>query len=129
MRVDPYGRGGRGHDGLDLGVITSLAIVKSEDQAQVRALLPKRPKASGFAAVEDINKVPLHDAAARQGYQRFLAAGLPRAFALSTDGRTWAQNSGGFDAINPALNHCGQLSKQTCKLYAVDDDAVWTGRN
>jgi hypothetical protein len=110
---------------LDLGIVTSLTIVKSEDQAQVRASFPKRPKASGFAAIQDIAKVPLHDDAARQGYKRFLAATLPRAFALSPDGRTWAQNSGGSDAISPALTHCAQLSKQTCKLYAVDDDVVW----
>jgi hypothetical protein len=72
---------------LDLGVVTSLEIMKSTDQAEIRAMLPKRPTATSFAAIEDIGKVPLHDAAAHQGHQRFLAAGLPRAFALSPDGR------------------------------------------
>jgi hypothetical protein len=111
---------------LDLGVVTSLEIVKSQDQAEMRALLPKRPKATGFAAIEDSSKVPLHDAAARQGYQRFLAAGLPRAFAISPKG-SWSFKAGGFDAISLALSHCAQFAKQACKLYAVDDDVVWAG--
>jgi hypothetical protein len=111
---------------LDLGIVTSLAIVKSEDQAEIRALLPKRPGATGFAAIEDIDKVPLHDDAARQAYQRFLAAGLPRAFALSPDGRFWSWKAGDFDSITPALTHCPQAAKQACKLYAVDDYVVWT---
>ena len=112
---------------LDLGIVTSLAIVKSKDQAEIRALLPKRPRATGFAAIEDIGKVPLHDDAARQGYQRFLAVGLPRAIALSPDGRFWNWKAGDFDSITQALTRCSQAAKQTCKLYAVDDDVVWTG--
>jgi hypothetical protein len=73
-----------------------------------------------------MSKFPLRDDAPRQGSDCFLR--LAGAFALSLDDRAWAQNSGGVDAINPALTHCAQLSKQTCKLYAVDDDVVWTGR-
>jgi hypothetical protein len=73
--------------------------------------MPKRPKATRFAAIEDSSKVPLHDAVAHQGYQRFLAAGLPRAFALSPDGRAWSFKAGGLDSINLALSHCAQAAK------------------
>jgi hypothetical protein len=111
---------------LDLGIVTSLAIVKSNDQAEMRAMLGERPKASGYAAITDIDKVPLTDENGRQEYRRFLAAGLPRAIALSPDARFWAWRSGTFDAMAQALERCSQRSSQTCKFYAVDDDVVWT---
>jgi len=111
---------------IELGIATSLEIVKSNDQSELRALLSDRPKASGFAAIEDMDKVPLISDAGRQEYRRFLAARLPRAMALSPDGRAWAWNAGGFDAVNLALSRCAQRSNQTCKLYAVDNDVVWT---
>jgi len=60
---------------IELGIATSLEIVTSNDQSEVRALLPERPKASGFATIEDIDKVPLTSDAGRQEYRRFLAAG------------------------------------------------------
>jgi len=111
---------------IELGIATSLEIVTSNDQSEVRALLPKRPKASGFAAIEDIDKVPLTNDAGRQQYQRFLAARLPRAVALSPDGSVLFWNAGGFDAVNLALTRCSQRSNRTCRLYAVDNDVVWT---
>jgi len=111
---------------IELGIATSLEIVKSTDQSEVRALLPERPKASGFAAIEDIGKVPLAADAGRQEYRRFLAAGLPRAIALSPTGAAWAWNSGVFDAVNLALTRCAQRSNQICKVYAIDNDVVWT---
>ena len=111
---------------IELGIVTSLEIVKSNDQSELRASLPEHPKASGFAAIDDIGKVPLATDAGRQEYRRFLAAGLPRAIALSPDGVAWAWNSGPFDAVNLALTRCAQRSNQTCKLYAVDNDVVWT---
>jgi hypothetical protein len=111
---------------IELGIATSLEIVKSNDQSEVRALLSECPKASGFAAIEDMDKVPLTSDAGRQEYRRFLAAKLPRAMALSPGGRAWAWNAGGFDAVNLALTRCAQRSNQTCKLYAVDNDVVWT---
>jgi len=114
-------------DALDLGIVTSLEIAKSNDQAEVRTKLSDRPKASGFAAIDAIEKVPLGSDAGRQEYRRFLAAGLPRAIALSTNGQFWAWNAGSFDAANLALARCAQWSGQTCKLYAVDNDVVWNG--
>jgi hypothetical protein len=62
---------------LDLGIVTSLAILKSNDQSAVRAALPERRKASGFAAVDDVAAVPLTSENGRREYQRFLAAEPP----------------------------------------------------
>lgn len=113
---------------LDLGIVTSLDIVKSEDQVDVRALLPNPPKASGFAAIEDLGKVPLRSDSGRREYESFLAAPLPRAMALSVDGLDWAWNAGEFDAASLALQRCEQRSGRPCKLYAVDNDVVWSER-
>ncbi len=63
---------------LDLGIVTSLAILKSNDQSAVRAALPERRKPSGFAAVDDVAAVPLTSENGRREYQRFLAAEPPR---------------------------------------------------
>jgi hypothetical protein len=114
-----------GRTALDLGIVTSLTIVKSNDQDEVRAALPPRPKASGFAAVDDVAAVPMASEKGRLEYRRFLAAEPPRALALSPGGTFWAWKAGGFDAAALALSHCAQLSNQTCRLYAVDGDVVW----
>jgi hypothetical protein len=107
---------------LDLGVITSLDIVKSND-------VPEKPRASGYAAIADTRKVPLVSPAGQQEYQRFLNARLPKAFAISPDGKFWAWNAGAFDAMSTALTRCRQRSQQTCSLYAVDDEVVWSPNN
>jgi hypothetical protein len=44
---------------LELGIVTSLEIVQSTDQAALRAALPARPPASGFAAIDDDSGVPV----------------------------------------------------------------------
>jgi hypothetical protein len=114
---------------LDLGVITSLNIVKSNDQAGIKAGIPEKPRASGYAAINDTGKVPLVSPAGQQEYQRFLNARLPKAFAISPDGKFWAWNAGEFDARSAALTRCHQRSQQTCRLYAVDEEVVWSPNN
>jgi len=42
---------------LELGVVTSLDIVHSADRAKIRAAIPARPKASGFASINDDSKL------------------------------------------------------------------------
>jgi hypothetical protein len=114
---------------LDLGVITSLDIVKSNDQAGIRAGIPDKPRASGYARITDTKNVPLVSAAGRQEYQRFLKVKPPRAFAISPGGKFWAWNAGTFDATSAALTRCHQRSQQTCRLYAVDEEVVWSPNN
>jgi len=110
---------------LDLGVVTSLDLVRSNDRASVRATIPLRPAASGWADVEDVRRVPLEPEAGQEEYRRFLRAPLPRAFAVSPTGQHWAWNSGTRDVLNQALLRCAQRSGTTCKLYAVDEVVVW----
>ena len=54
---------------------------------------------------------------------------MPKAFAISPDGRFWAWNAEAFDAMSMALTRCRRRSQQTCSLYAVDDEVVWSPSN
>jgi len=81
------------------------------------------------AVITDTRKRPLVSATGEQEYQRFLNAGLPKGFAISPDGKFWAWNAGTFDVMAAALTRCRQLSQQTCSLYAVDEDVVWSPNN
>src|SRR5271166_275191 len=110
---------------VELGIVTSLQIQRSNDQQEIRQGVPPTPKATGFAVVDHTSRVPLAGTDAVDNYRRFLASALPRAFAISSDGRHWAWQAGTFDAMDKALERCTERSRLTRKLYAVDDDVVW----
>ena len=81
-------------------------------------------KASGFARLEESERVPHVAPTVRSGeYVRFLAADLPRAFAISPSGN-WAWRMG-RDAAQAAIKVCQSQSQTPCALYAVDDRVVW----
>jgi hypothetical protein len=83
------------------------------------------PAASGFAGLEEASKLPyVKETAKSDGYQKFLDADLPRAFAIAPTGN-WAWRSAVGDAMEQALANCERVAKQACKLYAVDDAVVW----
>jgi dienelactone hydrolase len=85
------------------------------------------PASSGFAAVDDVAKVPhLKNDEARDGYRAFLAAAPPKAFALAPNG-AWSWRGEGAGVMRAAIERCQKTAKdETCKLYAVDDAVVWT---
>jgi dienelactone hydrolase len=81
-------------------------------------------KATSFAGLNEAGKVPFVRPAVRtDGYAKFLAADVPRAFAISPSG-AWAWRSGG-DAVEVAMSRCQSQSQAPCALYAVDDRVVW----
>lgn len=83
-----------------------------------------RPSPSGYADLQDKARVPFVNQAAKQsGYNAFLRGPLPRAFAVSRNGR-WGY-AYGPDATNHALDICRRGNEQPCALYAVDRDVVW----
>lgn len=80
--------------------------------------------ASGFADIAEVDKVPHVKPATRtDAYTKFLAADVPRAFAISPRG-AWAWRTG-LDAVEVALSRCQQNARTACQLYAVDDRVVW----
>jgi dienelactone hydrolase len=84
------------------------------------------PPASGFAALADAAALPVQLPAVRVGYQQFLAAKSPRAFAVNAAGQ-WGYASG-EDVMSRALSFCQrQVSPASlaCSLYAVNDSVVW----
>ncbi len=81
------------------------------------------PKASGFAKVGDVERVPVNKASRDNTYAKFLAGNKPRAYAIGPEGYNgWAT---GDWAAGRALGFCQARRGIVCKLYAVDDDVVW----
>jgi hypothetical protein len=81
------------------------------------------PPATNWAPLDDPARLPLTVSERRtEGYKRFLASDLPRAFAIGSPS-AWAFASGG-DVITRALANCAKHATD-CRLYAVDDAVVW----
>ena|SRR5581483_3252550 len=81
------------------------------------------PPASGYAAIGDVDKVPVRDAG-KDRYRYWLTLQPPKAFVVTEKGG-WYQYSRNGDAIAMAFDRCEQL-KINCWLYAVDDRVVFT---
>jgi hypothetical protein len=112
---------------LDLGIVTSLTLVQSHDQQQIRKTILDIPLPSSFAAISDETKLPGISELGRQEYRRFLAAPSPRAFAIAPSGHAWAWNSSLVpDAASRALARCAERAREQCQLYAVDYAVVWS---
>ena len=84
-----------------------------------------KPAVNPGLAVTDVSAVPISASARVAGYEKFLAAPSPRAFAVGQKG-AWGYATGDY-VTGRALGFC-QRSGQPCQLYAVDSDVVWPGR-
>jgi hypothetical protein len=80
------------------------------------------PQPSGFAAIDDVDKVPVREAG-KDVYRRYLTLAAPKAFAVTEDG-SWKMVVKDPNAIALVLDHCEQL-KKGCWLYAVDANVVF----
>ena len=119
-----------------LGFPESVGIIGPKlDAFLARVGLPSRllypeylpipvPPPSHYAALEDVAAVPYMTEPGRALYQRYLAKSLPRAVAIAPNGNA-AIGAGGFDPLAKALELCGKPASG-CRLYAVDNDVVWT---
>lgn len=86
---------------------------------------PPKMAASNFAPIDNISAVPYLTENGREGYRSFLEKATPRAFAVSASGQwSWAEE--GDDPAERVLATCQQSSKTPCRLYAVDQDVVWS---
>jgi len=83
------------------------------------------PAPTNFANIHDEGALPYVGDKGREGYKNFLTKQYPRAFAISPGGR-WAWAEMGDDPLRRALDTCSKNNNQTCRLYAVDDQVVWT---
>jgi hypothetical protein len=84
-----------------------------------------RIRKTDFAAIDNVDAVPyLHDKG-REAYRAFLGKSLPRAFAVSSTG-AWSWAEDGDDPVEQVLANCEKHSPVPCKLYAVNDNVVWS---
>ncbi|HTY02801.1 MAG TPA: CocE/NonD family hydrolase [Rhodocyclaceae bacterium] len=82
------------------------------------------PPQTDFAKLDEIDAVPFLNADGRDGYRKFLAAKMPRAFAISAGGQ-WGWAFGGYDPLARALANCRAKGESRCQLYSVDNSVVW----
>lgn len=116
-----------GHKLIDLG-FTHWRPVVDQFMSTLGFPLPRSkdsPPPTNFAPLAAADKVPLIKEQSRvEGYAKFLAADVPRAFAIGPAGN-WSWRWGDPNASSVALERCKQAAKRACKLYAVDDAVVW----
>ena len=98
------------------------------DELELELARPDRLQTTGvsapaFARLDDVAVLPYVDDEGREGYRRFLAGGLPRAFAISDNGH-WIRVNAARGAARLAMSRC-QTYGGRCRLYAVDDEVVW----
>src|SRR5512135_40549 len=82
------------------------------------------------AALDDAKAVPHLDSSGQEGYRDFLNFDQHRAFAIAPGG-AWSWKGGETSAkaaSTAALQTCQAESRQTCVLYAVDDQVVFDAR-
>jgi dienelactone hydrolase len=114
-----------GHSGISIDMDRWVPLVETflAQYGFTRPGTIERPRASGFAALNEVNRLPGGPVARELYERRFLAAKPPRAFAIGPQGASgWAA---GDWAMGRALGLCQGRSGLACKLYAVDDDVVW----
>lgn len=114
-----------GHSGFTLDM-DRWTVVLDDYFAQwgiTRAAVPPVPEPTGFAAIDDLEKVPVSDAQKNSLYVRFLASAEPRAFAIGPQGA--AGYASGDWAVGRALGYCQSRQGVRCQLYAVDKQVVW----
>lgn len=90
------------------------------------------PVASGYASIDDVDKVVALAPRAAQTYDKFLKLKRPRAFAFVAGGggyySTGDKAPAAGESPDPAvrvLQRCADTYRHTCTLYAVDDVVVY----
>ena len=95
----------------------------TEEVLSLRAQ-PRLP-GTAFAAIDNVDAIPYIQQQGREQYRVFLGKPAPRAFAVSTSGGwSWAED--GDDPAERVLASCRRSSGEACRLYAIDDDVVWS---
>lgn len=90
--------------------------------------LPNEPQVppTNYAALDNVEAIPYIKDGGREQYRQFLTKPFPRAFAISSSG-AWSWAEDGDDPTSQVLSDCQKNSAQPCKLYAVDNNVVWSG--
>ncbi len=81
------------------------------------------PAPTQFAAIDDVNSAPRLSETGKALYREWLSKPFPRAVALSDKGAL--ARGYGAQAMETAVRNCEKFNNP-CRLYAVDDQVVWT---
>lgn len=121
-QLAPVGQDGHSGFSFDMDRWVPLVDAFLSKAGYTQPALPPTPEPSGFAQVDEIDKVPVGAETRQNLYSRFLASPSPRAFAIGPGGAGFAT---GDWAVGRALGFCQARRGITCKLYAVDNQVVW----
>jgi dienelactone hydrolase len=117
-------------DGLDIWLDKVLAGLKevgmpTDVVAPQYGLSPGAPAPTNYARIDDLTALKLAHAGSEVAYRKFLAKRSPRAFVVAPGAGQQAYTWGGDDPARRALQLCEEKHRQTCTVYAVDDNVVW----
>lgn len=79
------------------------------------------------ARAEEADRLPVRSQSARQGFLTWLRIAVPKAFAISDNGRHWASAWGMARPIANAIEHCERVSGARCRIFAVNGFIVSSG--
>jgi dienelactone hydrolase len=119
----PIGKDGHSGFNLDMDRWTPVLDDYFARWGITQAALPPMPSPTSFAAIDDLQQVPVSAAQQKGLYARFLASPSPRAFAIGPQGA--AGYAAGDWAVGRALGYCQSRLGVRCQLYAVDNQVVW----
>ena len=77
-----------------------------------------------LAALSDTKRIPFIQDNCARSYHVFLDSDYPRAYAISADGQC-GYAYGGEDPKKRAVEFCQRRARETCQLYAVDNNVIW----
>ena len=108
--------------------VTMGQVLNLQPQGSSTPEVSYTTKGTPFAALDNRDAIPFIKDDGKSGYGRFLSERYNRAFAISETGGwgsswNWKTTS---DAIAFALEKCLARSSVPCKIYAVNDDVVWS---
>jgi hypothetical protein len=112
---------------LEMGIVTSLDLAASNDQAELRKTIPALPPVRVGVAAADMAQFPLKSESSLHEYERFLNAAAPKVFAKQVGGSQYAWTSSKtIDAsLAAALGRCEERTKgKPCAVYALDDNLL-----
>jgi hypothetical protein len=116
---------------------TVAATATAETPVRIAAdsnkeVLQPAPVASGYAALNDIGKLPTINPKLRAAYETFLTRPLPRAFALSENGGWWASwgtkpkdPNASIDPSVRVIPDCEKYHQRRCTVYAINEVVVY----
>ena len=108
------------------GIVTTNQRFASPDAADLPYKLREaRYPTTPHATFHDSAKLPNASPAARKDYQQFTASAVPRAFAVSANGKHWAWSGNDTESAERAIERCVAKAKANCVLYAVDERVVY----